>query len=311
MSFLKALKDSLSENTVLKHDFLLCYSRTEKIVHAFFEGKTDESFYGTFLRAELPNEWKLKSYICKNKDGVYYHFEKFKHMHLIAQPLLFFVDKDIEDVIPFPRIADDKIHVTDYYSVENYIVTSDLVERIWAEIFRQGSGNKVADEISRTFDKALCDAHLILLDMMAWILYHRRNGSRPNLDCITTKDLFTLDDSLVFTRTLGLEALYQYLDTKTKVSTNINEYSNIQTIRAELGRYEPKTVIRGHNEMDFLIVFYKKLKYITAKESGNKISPQPDITLSNVIDVLGPRVPMPSSLRVFFDSHFSSQMNLV
>jgi hypothetical protein len=311
MSFLKELEDSLSEVTVLKHDFLLCYSRTEKIVHAFFEGKTDESFYGTFLRAELPNGWKLKSYICKNKDGVYYYFEEFKHMHLIAQPLLFFVDKDIEDVIPFLRIADEKIHVTDYYSVENYIVTSDLVERIWAEIFGQGSGNKVADEISRTFDKVLRDVHLIFLDMMAWILYHLRNGSRPNLDCINTKDLFILEDSLVCTRTLGLEALYKYLDTKTKVSTNISEYLNIQTIRVELDTYEPKTVIRGHNEMEFFIVFYKKLKHIAAKASENKIKPQPDITLSNVIDVLGPRVPMPSSLRVFFDSHFSSQMNLV
>lgn len=161
-------------------------------MHAFFEGKTDESFYGTFLRSELPIKWRLKTYICNNKDGVYFHFEQLKNLHSNVQPLLFFVDKDIEDIIPFPRVADERIHVTDYYSVENYVVTSDCIERIWAEIFRQGSGTSVALELSSTFENALSTAHDIFLDMMSWILFHRRQGNRPNLDCIITKFLLMM-----------------------------------------------------------------------------------------------------------------------
>ena len=40
-----------------------------------------------------------------------------------------------------------------------------------------------------------------------------------------------------------------------------NEYSKIEVLRQELMSYEPKAVIRGHNEMDFFIEFYKRLKY--------------------------------------------------
>jgi hypothetical protein len=310
MSFLDILKVSLSDNTVLKHEFLLCYNPSEKIVHAFFEGKTDESFYGTFLRTELPELWRLKTYICDNKDGVYYHYEQLKNLHSEIQPLLFFVDKDIEDIIPFQRVQDPKIHVTEFYSVENHVVTSDCIERVWAEIFRQGSGSSVALELTSTFDQALSAAHDIFLDMMAWILFHRREGNRPNLDCIITKELFTINSELVLSRNFNTTELYEYLDLKTKNQTDTDEYSTISTLRNELMGYEPKAVIRGHNEMDFFIAFYKKLKSVVADESDNKIKPQPDITNGNVLDVLGPRTAIPASLKCFLEYHFVHQLVL-
>lgn len=308
MSFLDTLKESLSDSTVLKHEFLLCYNPSEKIVHAFFEGKTDESFYGTFLRAELPELWRLKTYICKNKDGVYYHYEQLKKLHSEMQPLLFFVDKDIEDIIPFERAQGPTIHVTEYYSVENYVITTDSVERVWAEIFRQGSGSGVALELSKSFNDALNAVHDILLDMMAWILFHRRMGNRPNLDCIITKDLFTISEELLLTRNFTTTELYEHLDLKTKSKTDNSEYSKIKALRNDLMSYEPKAVIRGHNEMDFFIEFYKKLKAVVAKESDNKIKPQPDITSSNVLDILGPRTVIPESLKKFLQYHFTQQL---
>jgi hypothetical protein len=310
MSFLDTLKDSLTDSTVLKHEFLLCYNPSEKIVHAFFEGKTDESFYGTFLRTELPELWRLKTYICNNKDGIYYHYSQLENLHSDIQPLLFFVDKDIEDIIPFPRIQDPKIHVTEFYSVENYVVTSDCIERVWAEIFRQGSGSGVAIELTSTFEQALSAVHDIFLDMMAWILFHRREGNRPNLDCIITKDLFTINEELMLNRNFTAIELYEYLDLKTKLNTDKNEYSTISTLRDELMVFEAKAVIRGHNEMDFFIEFYSKLKSVVAKESNNKIRPQPDITNSNVLDVLGPRTAIPNSLKHFLEYHFVQQLVL-
>lgn len=308
MSFLDTLKESLSDSTVLKHEFLLCYNPSEKIVHAFFEGKTDESFYGTFIRSALPELWRLKTYICKNKDRVYYHYEQLKQLHSEMQPLLFFVDKDIDDIVPFERVQGPTIHVTEYYSVENHVITIDSMERVWAEIFRQGSGSDVALELSRSFNDALNAVHDIFLDMMAWILFHRRMGNRPILDNIITKDLFTISEELLLTRSLTATELYEYLDLKTKSTTDNSEYSKIKALRSELMSYEPKAVIRGHNEMDFFIEFYKKLKTVVAKESDNKINPKPDITRSNVLDILGPRTLIPESLKKFLQYHFVQQL---
>ena len=66
-SFIDTLKASVKEEVVLKHDFLLFYNPEDRIVHAFFEGKTDESFYGSFLRSEIPSGWLLKTYICRRE----------------------------------------------------------------------------------------------------------------------------------------------------------------------------------------------------------------------------------------------------
>ncbi len=311
MDFLDRLKDSLSDDVVVTHDFLLSYCSTESAAHAFFEGKTDESFYGTYIRSLMPDGWSLKTYICGNKDSVYYHFQKLSRNHKKDQPLLFFVDKDIEDIIPFERTENEIIHVTKYYSVENYIVTDTNMEIIWAEIFKQGSGNNIAKSLIESFSNALKTTHSILLDMMAWVIYHRRKGSRPNLDCILTKELFQIDDSLLLSKVHTQSQLYIYLDGKTKVVTDNDSYKEIDKVRAELDKYDPKEVVRGHNEMDFMIEFYKKLKLVVANESENKIKPIPDITKSNVLDILSPRTPMPDSLRGFLNHHFASQLALV
>lgn len=105
--------------------------------------------------------------------------------------------------------------------------------------------------------------------------------------------------------------MYEYLDSKTKINTEATEHTNIKILKNELMSYEPKAVIRGHNEMDFFIEFYKKLKSVAAQESGNKIKPQPDITSSNVLDVLGPRTPIPETLKGFFENHFNQQLSLM
>jgi hypothetical protein len=304
VSFLDTLKKSLSDKIVITHYFLLEYNPAHNIVHAFFEGKTDESFYGTFIRKIKPSEWKLRSYVCGNKDSVYYHHEKLSSRQRLNQPLLFFVDKDIEDIIPYQRLIDDTIFVTSYYSVENYVVTSEMLEQVWSEIFRQSSGTKESEKLVETFVVAHDLAQNRLKDMMSWVLAHRRQGSRPNLDCIVTNELFDIDENLRLTfKQDTSDELIQLLDYRTKVVTSQEIKNRIPHCKAELGTHQPKEFIRGHNEMDFFIQFIKKLKYVVAKESGNKIKANIEITKSNVLDLLGPRVPIPERLNEFLKKH--------
>jgi len=312
VSFLDSLRSSLNDKVVVTHDFLLEYNPESNIVHAFFEGKTDESFYGTFIRRLKPKKWKLCSYVCGNKDSVYYHHEKLSSRHRRNQPLLFFVDKDIEDIIPFERVLDETIYVTGYYSVESYVVSSEMLEQVWSEVFKQSSGTKESDQLIKTFKVAHDLAQEKLKEMMSWVLAHRRQGSRPNLDCIVTKGLFIIDDNLCLTfQQPSLDELVQLLDERTKVETCPHTKILIDQCKEELEAHNPKEVIRGHNEMDFFIQFINKLKQVVAKESGNKIKANIEITKSNVLDLLGPRVLMPVQLSEFLKKHLQFEGDLL
>ncbi|ROO09586.1 hypothetical protein BK673_11810 [Pseudomonas fluorescens] len=311
MDFLATLKAAIQEPIVLKHNFLVCYDSQANNLHVFFEGKTDESFYGTYLRSVKPESHTLKSYICGNKDGVYYYHKQLSHLYKKEQPLLFFVDKDIEDIIPFYREAHDNIHVTEFYSVENYLVNCDSIEQIWAEIFRQCSGTPIANKISETFSQALDEFHKDFYKVMGWVLYHRRTGSRPNLDCILTKRLFSIGEDLKYKSTYSERPeLYMHLDDRTGVSTPVDKFSEVEELESLLKSYEPKCVVRGHNEMDFFLEFFKVLKASVANASDKAIQPALDLTGSNVIDIMGPRTPPSNSLVKFLSSHIDRQLDL-
>ena len=311
MDFLATLKAAIQEPIVLKHNFLVCYDSRASNLHVFFEGKTDESFYGTYLRNIKPENYALKSYICGNKDSVYYYHKQLSHLYKKEQPLLFFVDKDIEDIIPFFRESHDNIHVTEFYSVENYLVNCDSIEQIWAEIFRQCSGTAVADKISEAFSHSLGDFHKDFYRVMGWVLYQRRSNSRPNLDCIVTKKIFSIDSDLKYHSVFSERAdLYRHLDDRTGVSTPIEKLSEIEDLENLLKSYEPKCVVRGHNEMDFFLEFFKTLKTSVAEASDKAIQPALDLTGSNVIDIMGPRTPPSSSLVKFLSSHIDRQLDL-
>lgn len=311
MSFLNALEVSMNEDTVITHMFLLEYNPHISAVHAFFEGKTDESFYGTYIRNLKPEDWKIKTYICGNKNKVYYAHRELSDKHEKHQPLLFFVDKDLEDIIPINRLEDKSIYVTSYYSIENYIVTHDAIDRIWSELLRQSSGTQVSDKLTEAFIAALEDIHSILIDIMSWALMHRREENSLNLGSIRTKDYFRIDDELKVIRKLDLNDMIILLDIQTKQNTTPILKEKIIQCRDELLKYKPKEIIRGHNEIEFFVEFIKRLRETSAKKLGKPIRIHVEITSANAIDIMGPRVRIPEGLEVFLKYHLQIQKSLI
>lgn len=305
MNLLEYLNEELANNNIDHHLFLISYNPQNKVIHCFFEGKTDESFYGTTIRNFLPSEYKLKTYICGKKDNVLFHYRELGYKTSNKQPLLFFIDKDIDDIIPIDVDKSESIYETDYYSIENYIVTNSSLLQLWAEVFRQSSGTAVADKLNDLFSEAYNEYNKIALQFMAWTLYHRRKGGgRLNLDCIKTSDLFTIDENLKLTPSFELADLYQYLHLKTKVNTQADELESIQECLNELSAFEIKKISRGHNEMDFFIEFCKALRKTSANVETVKITTQLDINCANAIDIMGPRIKPHQSLLSFLTKHF-------
>jgi len=53
MDLLKYLNKELANDNIEHHLFLIEYNPKRKVVHCFFEGKTDESFYGSAALRQL------------------------------------------------------------------------------------------------------------------------------------------------------------------------------------------------------------------------------------------------------------------
>ncbi|GHV73633.1 hypothetical protein AGMMS49940_09350 [Spirochaetia bacterium] len=99
MSFLDMLKEyKQSDNTTL-HEVLLGISTSEKTIHIFFEGKTDESFYKNSIKKYYKN-YAYKTYKSGNKKSCYYFCEQLHARKNEKNIFVFFVDKDLDDIIP-------------------------------------------------------------------------------------------------------------------------------------------------------------------------------------------------------------------
>ena len=112
----------------------LLNAKLPNIIHSFFEGQDDLSFYTNFINSFTQDPDKLHlTYICGDKEGVY------KAYGLVMKAnrpgtFLFFVDKDLSDILNEKYLQATNIYVTEFYSIENYIVTEYMLRRIWAEI---------------------------------------------------------------------------------------------------------------------------------------------------------------------------------
>jgi hypothetical protein len=126
MTFLDELKRARISPISVYHQFLLKNHSSPDGVHVFFEGDADFSFYTGFLHRFIPSSKRLFPYRCGSKANVYD-----THSKVMSAPpkgiVLFFVDKDFSDILNENYPAADNIYVTDYYSVENYVVTEDML----------------------------------------------------------------------------------------------------------------------------------------------------------------------------------------
>lgn len=300
---LKALLDEAKNSlAVLRHELLL--SNGADIVHCFFEGQTDESFYGAHIRPYLKIGQKITSHFCGNKDAVYNTFSDL-HSKIKAPTLgLFFVDKDIDDLVPVGRISHPSIHVTETYSVENYLADVVVIERVIGELFRLGSGHRACTELCEMYHKEYEKCSDFLLQLMAWILFHRRNGQRPNLNNIKLEQLCGVNDQFQFWSLPFSDAITS-LDKWTQAVTPPTYLADSHPqLLTELKLVKRESVLRGKFVLWFVVVFLRIIRSnIAAHEPSRTINVE--ISVKTAIDLLGPRCPTPASLSTFLARNFA------
>lgn len=301
MSFVETLRTSRRASVAAILQFMLRYQETSADVHAFMEGRDDPAFYLGFLSSAVDDIGKIHVYQCENKRGVYEAFSKISRINNRPPLVLFFVDKDHSDFVGEAYVSAPNIFVTDTYSIENYVVSDEVLRRVWEELLagaRQGIDFAM---IASKFQQELVRFYELATPLSAWIVLARRNGLSPQVNNIRPGDLFAFNEEMVVSY-VGKETLLDYFQRSCRVVVTQSLADAFDKTCNELGQVHPKKHVRGKLELWFFVRFILgMLKLIEVSQDG-RTAPRLRIAFGdeNAMDVLGPRTRMPDTLREFF-----------
>jgi hypothetical protein len=276
-------------------------------LHAFVEGHDDCVFYVGFLDARIAAATDLFMYECGKKDEVYRAFDLVAKDPRDAETL-FFVDKDLSDLLGETYRASPEIFVTTWYSVENYLVTRDLLKRAIRDLIRINGIVVDTDSILDHFENQLERFHGMMRVPTAWALYHLEAGRRPIINNINLSYLLTFnEDGELVKQSVGrARRRLAYLDRTCDVSTPTGSSPRIREISRTLEALPSKQWLRGKFEAWFFIKYLemavKNLRTV-AREAGGNATMRTAIHEANFVEVLAPRLNEPDDLCEFLNHH--------
>lgn len=305
MSFADLLRKSRSSPTAVLHKFLVNYNPSGRQIHAFVEGSPDLAFYRRYLDPYV-DPGAVWLYNCEGKAHVYETYGKIIERFPHCRRVIFFVDKDVDDIIGEAWPADPRIYVTDVYSIENYLVCKEVVTRYLHDFVKLKRVEFDFAPVLSQFDKQRDKFYGVILPLMAWVVTARRSGQRPNLGNIALANLLLFSDSGFVERKRNR---LDYLCKVTGVQLPPGVWKPIRRTCLELKRLPPKRYVRGKFEAWFMLEMLKTLLAQLdreARQSGGAISVNTSVHDSNFVQLLVPGLPVPTSLASFLDFHLRS-----
>lgn len=301
MSFVDTLRELRVGKHVSKLEFLQGLEKGRPAIHVFYEGKTDNGFYLTMLKRKLNKEKRLRTYVCGNKKEVYKTRASLRNRDY-EDTLLFFADKDIDNIIPIEYPSHSDIHVTETYSVENYLVNQELFGQVSSELMKINVGDKQLEKIIDKYsdsENQFCDLMKII---MAWVLCSRRMGVRPNLNNVKLSEIINIDENLDVSFNCSLQDLYSYLSEKSKA--NIHFLSDfLLDSRNEIDNHAGECIIRGKYHLWFFINFFDSAKLALEKANNCKIKVSSNLSEKTAIELLSPRIYPPQTVLDFIEKN--------
>jgi hypothetical protein len=310
MSFIDLLRQSRAKPIAALHKFLTNYDpHDRRRVYAFVEGDPDKAFYRFHMQPYVGSVSEIYIYNCEGKAEVYSAFRKVVDRYPSCRRVLFFVDKDVDDIIGKVWPADPRIFVTDWYSIENYLVQKEVLERYFADYVKIRRVEVTPELAGQEFDQQLRVFHRIAMPLMAWIIVMRRAGHRVVLTDIDMGEVCKLSGSGTVRRRRN--GLLSYLHRVSQTPESKNIWRSVRRTCRELRQIEPKRYVRGKFEGWWFVEFVKH--YIeqlveVAKEAGGSVSISVPLNKNNYVHVLAGTIPAPNALGAFLQFHLQSDL---
>jgi hypothetical protein len=301
MTFLDDLRGYRISAASAYHQYLLDQRSGLDRVFTFFEGRDDSSFYAGFVVRFTGTAEAVFTYACGSRDEVVETFEKVRRNPGLTNRTLFFIDRDLSSILAEDLPEDERLYITDFYSIENHMVSPTTLKRFWDDILSAAANQYQFGRIQGTFEEALYEFYSLILPISVWIIFMRRSRLDANLNNINLSRLMQFDSSchpLETTpgRTLAEAARMAGANTPPEYRAHINPISR------EIEDLHPKSYVRGKFEMWFFVEFVKALISSMDQDMrgrGLRLRIRTPLNHSNAVEVLGPRTDIPSSLEKF------------
>lgn len=304
-SFLDALKAAPKSSQAKLNTFLLSFQPQGKAIAIFLEGRDDPSFIRVNVQRFAEQKGlSVETIILGNKKEVLNAYDYLEKRFPNHPKIMFFVDKDHDDLIGENRgtKTEQGLFVTQYYSLENYLVSETAIAAILTDFWGWDSSNKAIAIACQKFDQFQQDYPQVFLPLMAWLLATRRLGEKPNINNIQIS-ILTID--INYKMMLNCEPdIYTYLGIVCHVNIQPDPMTIDSTIR-ELEALPTKVWLRGKQELWCLIRFLSRLEE-EVKTGQIKLKIRSQININNIVELLSPRLPCPSDLRDYLDNRLGS-----
>jgi hypothetical protein len=304
MSFTDLLRNARSSRVSTVHKFLTHYDPNSERVFAFVEGDADEVFYRAQIQKYVPDQRQIYVYNCDGKKGVCNAYEDITARYPTCHRVLFFLDKDLDDIVSATWPSDPRIFTTEFYSIENYIVNKDALQRYFKDFVKVRRIEIELETILVNFDDGLRTFQRLMLPVMAWIVVAKRSGARVHLQDINPGEMFHVTAER--TSRKPKRGATAYLCRVCQAGAHIVLWPMLRRAATELSRLPAKAYIRGKFEAWWFVEFGQRvleaLKHVV-EEGGGSIRVSAQLHPNTFIQLLAAGVPTPAPLEKFLSFH--------
>ncbi len=299
MKFLEQLARARFRPTSVMLQYTLLAQRVDDAIVLFVEGTDDQTFYLSMLRRWGLEFEKVFCLICGGKHNVLEVRKKISQQDLYQTTTMFFVDKDLDDLIPRADASRGNVFITEWYSIENYLTTGEVFHAVWREFFRLA----LEDPRKEIAERQFCAEHAKFVRsmriIMAWTLKRKRQGDLVKFEDLDLDKCFRLDEDMRFGLRRGA---YRRVRRVCGGTTDGREWRDVRLVVNELKTLHPKRYVRGKFELWFFVKFLARLDQELRKTTWGSVRPRNSFTISGTtaMEVLIPRCSVVSQLVEFF-----------
>lgn len=287
------------------HQFMVLYDASDSALHLFFEGDDDPCFYLPEVRIRALAR-PIRVYVCGGKRSVLSVRKDIASGGYDLKSCLFFIDRDYDTYLACQDEPDEQTYITDYYSIENCLVSNEAVDIILVDVIGMSHADPDFEKIKSSVARTRARSAKLLLPWMAWCLASKSKNEKPNFNNANLGKIVKVTAS----GDLTLEKrAFQMFRKSIKVDTQVSRSELVSWCRHIQGD-DVKLWMRGKFELWFfessLLICLNEL--VAERKVAKLRSPRIPSALRerSLFDLLGGRISAHLSLKEFLDAKLAA-----
>lgn len=247
MSMLEIHRSALMEIIVPYHHFLTQQSKYRKKLFGFVEGKDDPAYYQTHIAPLINDEWDIVLIEAGapkgNRTRVLSLLDTIDWNRFSPMQTVFFIDRDLSDFFPDLNVEKDNLYMTDYYSIENSIVSVYTLKRTLRELYNVNLFEEEFSIVQKLFNEGLIILCSVIEKISCYYIALRKLGKTPSFADIDIGELCKVNNCKVTVKPdetviEHLREKWHFNSDEIDLSQIIIEYSHYnQNLRCVRGKY--------------------------------------------------------------------------